>query len=40
MQARLEVARGSCPRAVRIAVAATLAWWIAGLLVPTALCSP
>jgi uncharacterized membrane protein YgaE (UPF0421/DUF939 family) len=32
MQARLEVARRELPRAVRIAVAATLAWWIAGLL--------
>ena len=32
MQARLEVARRELPRAVRIAVAATLAWWIARLL--------
>ena len=29
MHARLEVARRELPRAVRIAVAATLAWWIA-----------
>ena len=32
MHARLAVARKELPRAVRIAVAATLAWWIAGLL--------
>jgi len=32
MHARLEVARRELPRAVRIAVAATLAWWIARLL--------
>jgi uncharacterized membrane protein YgaE (UPF0421/DUF939 family) len=32
MQARLAVARRELPRAVRIAVAATLAWWIARLL--------
>ena len=32
MHARLEVARRELPRAVRIAVAATLSWWIARLL--------
>ena len=32
MHARLEVARRELPRAVRIAVAATLAWWLARLL--------
>ena len=32
MHARLDVARRELPRAVRIAVAATLAWWIARLL--------
>jgi uncharacterized membrane protein YgaE (UPF0421/DUF939 family) len=32
MHARLAVARKELPRAVRIAVAATLAWWIARLL--------
>jgi uncharacterized membrane protein YgaE (UPF0421/DUF939 family) len=32
MHTRLEVARRELPRAVRIAVAATLAWWIARLL--------
>ena len=32
MHARLAVARRELPRAVRIAVAATLAWWIARLL--------
>jgi uncharacterized membrane protein YgaE (UPF0421/DUF939 family) len=32
MQARLAVARRELPRAVRIAVAAALAWWIARLL--------
>jgi hypothetical protein len=32
MHARLAVARRELPRAVRIAIAATLAWWVARLL--------